>query len=484
MIFAGGAPFAHPASRLRLLLSGAGWAAVAGAIASIEVVAVFVDVKLGIAVGLAVVAAVILLAGRPSYLLPLALSTVFVEHLTLSGQAVTRLVAPPMLLLVLIEILRGTARVRLGPPVWWAGAYTLWALASLLWTESFEGTKFLLQSLAIALVFMLAFTALLNTVQDLRRLLYVFAVVPALVGSLSMFAFAGWIEIPMLELTQAGRAQGLVGDPDFFAGMQLVAAPLVLVLASETRNRRARVVLYVCLLAIIASALTSLSRGAFIATAVLAILFLASDPERIFRARREKAIALAVLSIGMVVFFSRPFVRDEVVGRAETIYAPKDKDDQTGSGRTNIWKAAVRTAEENPLLGVGFGSFAYISEDLILHTPGVDLEVYGGRDEGDNFVAHNTYVGTAAELGVTGLFLYLGLLVTTIVTLRRISKRAAAAGAAFVGRVAHALVLGLTAWAFSSIFLSAETTRIFWIAVGLSLALPKLIPDGRPERAT
>jgi O-antigen ligase len=482
VIFGVGA-VAHPGARLRLVLSAATWSGIAFVVASIEAVALFLDVKLGIAVAMAFIAATVLL-GRPSFLLPLALSTVFVENLTLNGQAVTRLVAPAILLVAVVEIMRGTGRLRLGAPAVWAAAYSLWAISSLLWTESFEGTQFLLQSLAIALVFTLAFAALLNTERDLRALLYVFAVVPALVGSLSMFAFAGWIEIPALELTQAGRAQGLVGDPDFFAGMQLVAAPLVLVLASETQSRRGRLLLYVCLLAIIASALTSLSRGAFIATAVLTILFLASDPERIFRSRREKALALTVIAVGMMVFFSRPFVRDEVVGRAQTIYAPKDKEDKTGSGRTNLWKAAARTAAENPVLGVGFGSFKYISEDLILHTPGIDLEVYGGRQEGDNFVAHNTYVGTAAELGFTGLALYVGLFVTTMVTLRRISTRAAAAGAAFVGRVAHALVLGLAAWAFSSIFLSAETTRILWIIVGITLALPKLIPDASPKRST
>lgn len=481
MISAARPPLAHPGSRARVVLSGAAWAAVASVLASIQAAAVFIDVQVGIAVAIGLVVA-IRLAGRPTFLLPLALTTVFIEHLTFNGQAVTRVVAPGVLLLAVLELLRGAGRVRLGPPIWWAAAYVLWALASALWTQSFEGTQFLLQSLAIALVFMFAFAALLNTEEELRRLLFVFALVPALVGGVSMLAFAGWIEIPALELTQAGRAQGLVGDPDFFAGMQLVAAPLVIVLASETANVRLRLFLYGCLLVILASALTSLSRGGFIAIAVLGILFLASDPERIFRSRREKSIALLVISLGMVVLFSRPFVRDEIIGRAESIYAPKDKEEKTGSGRTNLWKTAARTAAENPALGVGFGSFQYISEELILHTPGVDLEVYGGREEGENFVAHNTYLGTAAELGLTGLALYLGLLIATGMTLRRIAVRAAAAGAGFVGRVAHALLLGLAAWAIASIFLSAETTRMFWITIGLSLALPKLLPQ--TSRAT
>jgi O-antigen ligase len=176
-------------------------------------------------------------------------------------------------------------------------------------------------------------------------------------------------------------------------------------------------------------------------------------------------------------------VRGEVVSRAETIYAPKTKDDASGSGRTNLWKAAVRTAGENPLTGIGFGGFGAISQELLFQTPGVDLDVQQIREEGDYFVAHNTYLGTAAELGIPGLFLYVGLLFSTGLYLRRTAARAAAVGAPFVSRVAHALLLGLLTWAVTSFFLSGETARMLWIIVGLSLALPKLLPPRAGEVA-
>ena len=280
-----------------------------------------------------------------------------------------------------------------------------------------------------------------------------------------------------MALTQAGRSQGGVGDPDFFAAMQLVVIPLMLVLASETRNPRTRLVLYAGLMCVLASAFTSLSRGAFIGIMVLGILFLASRPERLFRSRGEKAFAIVIVAIGLVGFFSRPFLRDQIVTRAQSIYAPQNEEDKTGSGRTNIWKAAARTAGENPFLGVGYGSFKYISEDLILHTPGVNLEVYGDREEGDNYAAHQTYLGTAAELGFTGLFLFVSVIISTMLALRKTAKRAAALGSPFVGRVAHALVLGLSAWAVTAFFLTTETARMFWVIVGLSLALPRLLPE-------
>lgn len=465
-----------PHSRFGVGVSAAGWAALAGVVAIVEAAAAFVDWKVGLAVVLALLVAFLVLT-RPALLLPVAGAIVFLEDLHFSGMAVTRIFAPAALLFVLLELMRGTARIKAGAPLAWVGAYIAWAIASGMWTVSLTGTQFLLQSLVIAFSFMLIFAALPRSEDDIRRLVYVVGFTAALIGGLSVIAFGSPFELPGIDLLQAGRSQGGVGDPDFFAAMQLVAVPLVLVAASDTTDPRLRLLLYVAVLTILASVFTSLSRGAFLAVAVLGILFLISKPERLFRSRQEKAVALIVVVLGMVAFFSRPYVREEVVSRAETIYAPKTKDDASGSGRTNLWKAAAKTAAENPAAGIGYGGFGAISQELLFRTPGVDLDIQQIREEGDYFVAHNTYLGTAAELGFTGLILYLGLVIATGLSLRRTAARAAAAGAPFVGRVAHALVLGLASWAVTSFFLSGETARMLWIVVGLSLALPRLIPE-------
>ena len=470
-------PGTHEAAyRPHMDVSALGWIAIAAALAFVEAFAALIDWQLGLAVALAVIFAAIVLT-RPILLLPLAILTVFIESLVFAGLPVTRLLAPAALILVLVELLRGGARIRPGAPLVAASLYVAWAVASGAWTLSAPGTQYLLQSLGISLVYFLASASLPRSEADLRHFLYVVAFGAGLMGTLSVLAFAGMPSPPGIDLLQAGRSQGGVGDPDFFAAIQLVVVPLVLVLASETTNKALRVALYLSLLPILASIFTSLSRGAFIGVVVLGTLFLVSRPERLFRSRQEKALALVVVALGMVGFFSRPFLRDQVVTRAQSIYAPQNQEDKTGSGRTNIWKAAARTASENPILGVGYGSFRYISEELILQTPGVDLEVYGDRSEGDNYAAHQTYLGTAAELGFTGLFLYLGILVTTGLALRRTVKRAALLGAPFVGRVAHALLLGLMTWAVTAAFLSTETARMFWVIVGLSLALPRLLPE-------
>lgn len=456
------------------------WAFAGLALALVEALAVQIDWQMGVAVAGAVGLTLLLLA-RPWLILPLAILTIFLEHLTFANMAVTRILAPGALLLVVAELIRGRARIRPDLPLFCAGAYVVWAIASGAWSTAVPGTQFLLQSLAIALIYLVVFSAMLSTELQLRVLLYVWSLTATILGGLSVIAFGERFQIPHLDLTQAGRSQGGVGDPDFFAAMQLVTVPLTLVIASDAKDKRIRLLFYGCTLTLLASVFTSLSRGAFIGVVVLGLLFLASRPERLFRSRQEKALALLVVAVGMVGFFSRPFLREEVVTRAESIYAPKNKAESSGAGRTNLWKAAAKTAVDNPIGGIGYGSFAHVSQQLLYETPGVDTEIIQERSSGDNLVAHNTYLGTAAELGLIGLMLYLAVIIGTATLLSRTAARAAAVGAGFVSRVAHALLLGLATWCITSVFLSAETSRMFWIIVALSLALPKMVPE--PARA-
>jgi O-antigen ligase len=397
--------------------------------------------------------------------------------------SISRLLAPLALLIVLVELIRGGASVRKAAPLAWVVAYTIWAIASGLWTVNVGGTLFLLSSLAIALVYMFAFAALLSTRRQLERILYIFAFAALFVGGMSFLAFFGKLTLSGSEL-QGGRSQGGTGDPSFFAAYQLVALPLVLTLAAHARERWLRIGLYCAVLAIIASMFTSLSRGGFIALAVMVPLILALPASAFFASRMQKRILLAlVILAGAAVVIRAP---TQVITRVDSIFAQQGSGTAQGSGRVNLWRVAKRSIGEHPYLGIGYGSFRHVSNGLLLDTPGVDLTHYTLRPTGAE--AHNLYLGTAAELGFPGLLLYLGIMGSTALSLRRTATRAFRVGEYFLGRVANALILSLLGWAIASTFISTETTRAFWIVVGLALALPKLLPEesraraGRPAR--
>jgi len=90
---------------------------------------------------------------------------------------------------------------------------------------------------------------------------------------------------------------------------------------------------------------------------------------------------------------------------------------------------------------------------------------------------HDVYLGSLAELGPLGLLLFLGILAATARSLVRTGRRARAGGDAFVRSIASALLVSLVAYGVASVFLSSETSRILWMIIGLSLALPGMVAE-------
>ncbi|MCC6223268.1 MAG: O-antigen ligase family protein [Thermoleophilia bacterium] len=426
------------------------------------------DARAGIGIAVAMLIAIVV-AIRPEHVLSVLVASVFVEIVTVGGVAIGRLTAPVALLVLLLQAARGQASLRYGPPLAWACAYALLALASGLWTSTLGPTTHALASLAIACVYALCFASLLGSRSQLRAVLVAMSVAALVVGLVAIAAFLGG---------SAERASGGKGDPNFFAAFQIVALPFTLVLAAETRKRWHRYAFYTLAVVITGSILSSLSRGGLVALAGIVLVTVLLPARAIFRSRAQKAAVLLVLACAFVISFQA--ASSEIAPRFQSIFARED----TGSGRLNEWLAAWGAIKSNPGLGLGYGGFLAQSNELMLNTPGVDFSDFRLRPEGSE--AHNAYIGTAADLGIPGLALFVGLIAATMRQARRTARAAAAAGDQLLTRVANALLVSLIGWAIASLFLSSETSRPLWIMVGLSLALPRLIreQDGPAEGLT
>jgi O-antigen ligase len=430
------------------------------------------DLRLAIALTAAVLVGVVLIL-KPSLVLPMLVVGVFVEVVSFGGLGLVTLIAPVALLILLAAASRPGTQIRAAAPLIWAFAYATWAVASGLWSVSLDGTAYLLASLAISLVYMLCFAALLDGEHELQRVLYAFTFAALAIGAFAIGAFA----LGLSGTLEEGRSTGGTGDPNFFAAYQVVALPLAVVLASRVQKRWERVFVYCAILAVIGSVLTSVSRGGVLTLIALTLLLLLVPARTFFRSQRHKAIfatgAVIAATVSLAASGGEILPRLESVFRSDAATTAESR----GSGRLELWAAAWHSAHERPFQGLGFGAFGDVSNELIADTPGVNLQHFELRRRG--LEVHNSYLGSLAELGVVGLTLFVGLLLSTALTLRRTARRARAAGRYFVMRVANALLLSLFAWSIASFFLSSETSRPLWIVVGLSLALPKLVPDGR-----
>ena len=133
-------------------------------------------------------------------------------------------------------------------------------------------------------------------------------------------------------------------------------------------------------------------------------------------------------------------------------------------------------------MGLGYGGFISEANELMLRTPGVDLSSMTLRPRG--LYAHSAYIETAAEVGVPGLILFLGMLIATGSALWRAAVRARDAGARYIMRIANASLISLVAWCIASFFASSETARPLWILIGIALALPMLIEQHENTRTS
>jgi O-antigen ligase len=241
------------------------------------------------------------------------------------------------------------------------------------------------------------------------------------------------------------------------------------VLLGTVRNRLVQIGLVASVIAIISGMLTTLSRGGALSLIVVMIVMLIWPAWKLFPTRVHKVALFVVAIFGIVALITIP--QRQVLPRLTSAFSQKDK----GSGRVNAWLAARTSIKERPLLGLGYGGFLPASNDLMRRTPGVDLIDFDQRQRG--LEPHNAYIGTTAELGFPGLALFVGILVSTGLALRRTARRARRVGATFIMRVANALLLSLIGWCVASIFLSSETNKPLWVMAGLAMALPRLLAD-------
>jgi putative inorganic carbon (HCO3(-)) transporter len=121
------------------------------------------------------------------------------------------------------------------------------------------------------------------------------------------------------------------------------------------------------------------------------------------------------------------------------------------------WQAASRMLADNPVLGVGPGGFRqeYAAAG---HNAEIDEQTP---------VAHNLFLEVAAELGVPGFALLIGLIAAGFVASERALRRVADR------REALAVQAALIAVLVASIFLSEQYYLPLWSLVAIAVAIER-----------
>ncbi len=182
----------------------------------------------------------------------------------------------------------------------------------------------------------------------------------------------------------------------------------------------------VCILLAVAILMTG-SRGAIIAILV-GLLYSSILQGNVIKTL--KFIAPIILGVAILIIVNKKFLQmDFIAALFERISS-----DDSGSNRTDIWRAVVRAIKDNPIMGYGIGS----SSQIVLKYYGVSIG------------SHNTFLTICLEGGALAS-IPLILLIISLVKLRKFSVTGIGVSA------------GLLTALVASFFLDTYNKKIFWV---------------------
>jgi O-antigen ligase len=254
-------------------------------------------------------------------------------------------------------------------------------------------------------------------------------------------------------------------DANDFALVMVCTIPFAVYFLGKGHKKSRRVTALIALAMILTAMVKSGSRGGFIGLIAVMLYVLLR-----YRAIPSR-VRLAVTIAGVALFFG--FASDKYWTSMGTILHPTTDYNYTDSeGRVEVWKRGVGYVLHSPVTGVGVAAYpvAEGGSDLAL-----ELAAQGKGFKWS--VAHNSFLETAAELGIPGLLVFVAMLLVTGIALARLSPHGKFAP--WISRremaLAQMLIGSLIGFAVAGFFVSAEYFAYLYFLLGLSIGLLKLV---------
>lgn len=269
-------------------------------------------------------------------------------------------------------------------------------------------------------------------------------------------ALSAVISIPAALLSSQGEAMDTGGrfsgeaiDPNEYACLLVIVF-----LVTYFGLRRNKILTYILAPILFFGIFASLSRTGLItlvAAPILAVLIPRSSIR--LGGRTLLMYGLGTLALAAIIL-AIPWVGENVWERYMTLLQYSNQ--ETWSGRWDIWRGALKVVISHPFLGVGTGNFPYAAVDYSQYVMRLSAQ---GEQGG---VAHNVLLSVASELGLIGLALFLGILFFAFRSLFLITQRSTLGTGVF---------LGLVAFTIAGMALTWEDEKIGWVLLGSVLSL-------------
>jgi O-antigen ligase len=264
-----------------------------------------------------------------------------------------------------------------------------------------------------------------------------------------------------------GRLGGLVYyDANDFALVMVATIPFAVYLLKFGRKGFRRAMGLLALGLIMLALVKSGSRGGFLG--MIAVMLYILLRYRAIPSTTRLFVAVAGILLAVLIG------SDKYWKQMSTILTPTADYNWTDpQGRKAVWTRGVGYVAHNPVFGLGVGAYP-IAEGTISEISQQRASVGRGFKWS---VAHNSFLETAAELGIPGLIVFLGFFVASIAALRKVrpggiyepgvTERETALSQMLIG--------SLFGFAVSGVFVSAEYFSYLYFLLGLVVGLTKML---------
>lgn len=325
----------------------------------------------------------------------------------------------------------------------------LWLLASLGWVTALNPPGFAAEWDRFTKILLMIFLAmsLMKTRDHVRYLYWVVALsigFYSLKGAVwGMRGGVGWVFGPEGSFFQGNNGLGLAIN---------MVWPLFLMMARNERHPWVRLGLWVLFWVSPLTIVLTNSRASALALAVTAAVLFT-------RVRRKVLFGL----IGVVALMAAvPFIPARWYDRMDTI--DEYQEDASAMGRINAWHASWNMAWDYPLTGGGLNAFT--PETIWRYAPNPE----------DYHDVHSIYFEVLGEIGFPGLFVFLGLIGSTMLSLIRIRRASALLpNGEFYANYADATLLGLVGYLTNGAFVGMAYFDLFYQFVGLTVSMKYLL---------
>lgn len=314
-------------------------------------------------------------------------------------------VGTPAVVIGLISLLFTKQKLRSAPPINWMIAFWFWACVGYL-TSDYPSVvaNELYAFLKLILIAFLTVNAIQTRSQAYFFLIFMLAwycYYPIRVTLMNFF---------LLDYTEFGRAigPGIYANPNDLAALTLLQVSIALAILVGLKNRWARSAIgIVALVMLFVIALTQ-SRGVFLGALTFFALIVGSGKKKV------KAFAGLLVAFGILTMMLPPstFDRFEQLTSVLGSGGPIASADTEGSAaeRSSIYRIALTISADNPVTGVGLGSYPLANAKYAIEVGDVKMLRHNqGRVD-----AHSTYLSALAETGIPGLAFIVLMFASTI----------------------------------------------------------------------